>query len=435
MLVVSPQHRATMSEVISHDWMNKGYDAPIDNYLPKRKPLHLPIDMNVVRGMQGFEFGTEDEIKTQLETLISSEEYQKSAQELEQLSLHPYDVHSSNHILRRKSFSLAMTDPQSMPTAYHPLISIYYLVQERMQREGKSNPPQAIPTTVVTPVKSPSIGVAYTPEGKVDVHNPTEQEQDMMKSVLDASDVSPRVSSDSGPVTTCSEPIHVDRKESVFRRISRRLSRNHTPDNTQPPAISNTADRQKQPGEKSSKHKRATSITVRELPSTTQQREEIMKQDRRKSTANTGHAKKESISSRIVEIDDPAALLGLPPSPSDPFLHKSLTPQTQQLDDGHADDRVKSVYVKGLFSVSTTSSKKASEIRQEILRALVSDRNIKYNETRGRFQCISGDVRFDIYIVKIPWLLGMRGVQFRRLSGDPFVYKNTCSKILDNLKL
>jgi hypothetical protein len=42
-------------------------------------------------------------------------------------------------------------------------------------------------------------------------------------------------------------------------------------------------------------------------------------------------------------------------------------------------------------------------------------------------------VRFDIYIVKIPWLLGIRGMQFRRISGDPWQYKNSCSIILDSL--
>jgi hypothetical protein len=42
-------------------------------------------------------------------------------------------------------------------------------------------------------------------------------------------------------------------------------------------------------------------------------------------------------------------------------------------------------------------------------------------------------VRFEIYIVKVPWVL--HGIQFRRVSGDPWMYKNICSKILGELRL
>ena len=44
-------------------------------------------------------------------------------------------------------------------------------------------------------------------------------------------------------------------------------------------------------------------------------------------------------------------------------------------------------------------------------------------------------VRFEIYIVKVSWLMGMHGLQFRRVSGDPWLYKNMCSRILAELKL
>ncbi|KAI7889257.1 kinase-like domain-containing protein, partial [Mucor mucedo] len=70
MLITDPQKRATMSQLMSHPWMTKGFDEPIETHLPLRSPLQLPLDLNVVRNMTGFEFGTEDTIIEKLESLI-----------------------------------------------------------------------------------------------------------------------------------------------------------------------------------------------------------------------------------------------------------------------------------------------------------------------------------------------------------------------------
>ena len=43
-------------------------------------------------------------------------------------------------------------------------------------------------------------------------------------------------------------------------------------------------------------------------------------------------------------------------------------------------------------------------------------------------------VRFDIYIVKVPWF-SLHGVQFKRVSGDSWQYKSLASKILSELNL
>jgi len=42
-------------------------------------------------------------------------------------------------------------------------------------------------------------------------------------------------------------------------------------------------------------------------------------------------------------------------------------------------------------------------------------------------------VQFDIYIVKFP-LLSLHGIQFKRVGGDVWQYKNACVKILAELK-
>lgn len=146
MLVTNPTHRATISEITIHPWMNKGYDGPVDNYVPDRLPLTLPIDMEVVRGMTGFEFGSESEIRDKLQKIITSDEYQKAAKILAERTadIHRNHNRSSSRFsahysisTTKTSFLLPNEDPQSIPAAYHPLVSIYYLVKERIEREKR----------------------------------------------------------------------------------------------------------------------------------------------------------------------------------------------------------------------------------------------------------------------------------------------------------
>ncbi|KAI8969253.1 hypothetical protein BDF20DRAFT_839190 [Mycotypha africana] len=210
MLVTNSTHRATVSELMIHPWMNKGYDGPVNNYVPERLPLTLPIDMNVVRGMtEGFGFGTEEEIKQQLEDIITSDEYQKAAQTLmertaEVQRLHRHNSHhmdssshanGNGHHHRPRFFSstssflngsssanstnhnskapmtLPNDDPQSIPAAYHPLVSIYYLVKERMEREhriAESNNPDTDLTCYFDVNKDSMNGKQTTKDSSVD---------------------------------------------------------------------------------------------------------------------------------------------------------------------------------------------------------------------------------------------------------------------------
>ncbi|CAJ0845085.1 6945_t:CDS:2, partial [Entrophospora sp. SA101] len=123
MLVANPLHRASLAEVMNDTWMNKGHEGPLENFLPPRNPLSLPLDMEVIRGMTGFEFGTEQEIKMRLENIIKSESYQNSIKNF------IYPTHISGASSSNRTFT---ADPTQ---AVHPLISIYYLVKEKLERE------------------------------------------------------------------------------------------------------------------------------------------------------------------------------------------------------------------------------------------------------------------------------------------------------------
>ncbi|KAF1807756.1 kinase-like domain-containing protein [Mucor lusitanicus] len=449
MLVTHRKQRATMSEVIVHPWMNKGYDAPVENYLPKRKPLQLPIDMNVVRGMRGFEFGTEEAIKSELEAIITSEAYQSSAKQVELMSERSFEEVPSSHLLRRRSFSYAMNDPQSMPAAYHPLISIYYLVQERMQRDAlaKRHMDQreylSDGSSKCEEEGEDTIGVSYTAHGKTHVQQQTtQQEQAVVNHALDVAPLSPRASSDFGrghrrqisdtstlSASTSTSTNGSTHKPNILRRLGRRLSRQHQPEEEEEGAngpIANT--RQSRRDSEAVPAIISKQITLDDAPIVTLNGSPVLHQ----------------------QDTDASALLTLPTS--DPVLTVQEEEHVDLDKKQKADDAVKSVYLKGLFSVATTSNKKASVIRQEIIRILDS-KHIAYREKKDRFECFMGGdvvsddddttdtnkdplaVRFDIYIVKIPLLWGMRGVRFRRVSGDPWRYKNTCSMILDSLNL
>ncbi|KAL7326139.1 Serine/threonine-protein kinase [Mucor circinelloides] len=159
-LVVDPAKRETLSFVIHHPWINKGYDEPIFNYLPHRQPL-TSVDPSVIQGMKGFGLGTPEEIETKLLHIICSPEYQYAAAQVDQnyqlqqrqqqdqqqhLQQNQQQNESASHRWRRtlsirrtapSNQNLKKDDPQHLPAMYDPLISIYCLVKERRQFDEK----------------------------------------------------------------------------------------------------------------------------------------------------------------------------------------------------------------------------------------------------------------------------------------------------------
>lgn len=168
MLVTDPKQRATMAEVMAHPWMNKGYNAPPDNYLPRREPITLPLDPEVINAMTGFNFGTPEHIKGQLTRLIESEEYQRGVRNYQQEKDLPQpskDMDKKRGVFdfykRRNSINSrdTLTAPSSEAlhlgndpmNAFSPLLSIYYLVKEKQDKEKVDTVP-----TIATAVQPPT---------------------------------------------------------------------------------------------------------------------------------------------------------------------------------------------------------------------------------------------------------------------------------------
>ncbi|CEL61403.1 hypothetical protein RSOLAG1IB_09995 [Rhizoctonia solani AG-1 IB] len=194
MLVTNPAARAPLSEVLSHPWMIRSYGHAPDPHLLAREPLSpSDLDPAVVREMTGFEFGTPEQIHANLVEVLKSDRYkiaverwrrQKAGESGSSLGLEstaatttlsvPSTVGSgsgtepSTPKSRSKRFSgfdfyrkkfLSSPPPAPVPSppvvlqdvqpsveqpdptrGFHPLLSIYYLVRERMERERVYGP-------------------------------------------------------------------------------------------------------------------------------------------------------------------------------------------------------------------------------------------------------------------------------------------------------
>ncbi|KAH7920346.1 Pkinase-domain-containing protein [Leucogyrophana mollusca] len=203
MLVTNPAARATLTEVLEHPWMVRGFSGPPDSHLVHREPLRSDeLDRQVIRGMKGFEFGTEDEIERKLVQVLESDSYLRAVQAWDRKkhgrngsgrwaesfsnsslaisfdgsgsNLHHKDSSpltpskkskrfSGFDFYRRKLFSPS-TSPNTTPShspptsqshlsvgdgfreptdptlGFHPLISMYYLAREKLERERVYGP-------------------------------------------------------------------------------------------------------------------------------------------------------------------------------------------------------------------------------------------------------------------------------------------------------
>ncbi|RMY62603.1 hypothetical protein D0865_00322 [Hortaea werneckii] len=156
MLNTNPHERATMHEIMTHPWMTRGFQGPPENYLPLRKPLQLPLDSAIIEKMQGFDYGTADVITAQLTRIIESDDYQRAVRYVEKQRMQQtpdterkrgvFDFYKRrNSVNSRDTLNTPSTEAiqlgQDPVNAFHPLISVYYLAAEKMQREAQEKNP------------------------------------------------------------------------------------------------------------------------------------------------------------------------------------------------------------------------------------------------------------------------------------------------------
>ncbi|TFY69042.1 hypothetical protein EVJ58_g628 [Rhodofomes roseus] len=206
MLVTNPGARASLTEVLAHPWMVRGFSGPPDSHLVHREPLRSDeLDRAVIRGMKGFEFGTEEEIEQKLVEILETESYYRAVQHWERKRMLPngrngngrhweslsnsslaisdgsltvngkndtpskakrrfsgFDFYrkkffspassppgspfagspptSSSHLSNSSLTDSGQRDPPDPTYGFHPLISIYFLAREKMEREKVYGP-------------------------------------------------------------------------------------------------------------------------------------------------------------------------------------------------------------------------------------------------------------------------------------------------------
>jgi serine/threonine protein kinase KIN1/2 len=504
MLVTDPKQRASLQEIMNHPWMIKGFGAPPENYLPPREPIQLPLDPAIVHAMTGFDFGPPEVIHGQLTKVIESEEYQRAAR----LATREKEMQAPKDVEKKRSFgfdfykrrsSATSRDTLTIPSseglqlgtdpinAFHPLISVYYLVREKQERDRQIANPGAtgMPRSPgEAPLQLPEIAppkAAYTNSAAYEMPGEKatggrsrprarthgeDEVSDAMKHV--------KINGPNGPAspTIIEPPAEVPtKKESTAANILRRLStrRRKEPsersDKYYPPivtvqspsegpstirksfSVGRTRDRSRDkrptsmirsgssqpqrselltPPQSADNHRRekglgrsasvnsaeyrrrhddngpsegAPRITHKDLPQTsgsdhsntsghvnerTRDSEQKTNLNPRAATMRAkslGHARRESIQARRAKREE--AREANVPEETEQDIGEHSGVSTERLDSA---ENVKPVFLKGLFSVSTTSTKPVSAIRSDIIRVL-RQLGVEYTEIRGGFSC------------------------------------------------
>ncbi|KAE8346601.1 hypothetical protein BDV24DRAFT_123090 [Aspergillus arachidicola] len=491
MLVTDPKQRASLAEIMNHPWMNKGYSGPPENYLPHREPLQLPLDPEVIEKMTGFDFGSPEYITAQLTKILESEDYQHAIRT--SIREHPVPNHGEkkrgmfDFYKRRNSTS---RDTLSAPSAeavqlgndplnaYSPLLSVYYLVKEKLEKERAEKSPGALGVphsagdAMLQMPDLPAPEAAHTNQYQVPGEKDntrrarprarTHGDDDLAEGVKNLN-LAPGQGS---PAPTASQPETPVKKESTAAGILRRFSTRKTKDrgrdpdrgrvssphapslNVQPPADSASplsrgfsmrrarraeptpanipsvgsqpqhqdllkAPGSEEPASRSNKSLgRSTSVNSADYrarraarrndqdgagqpPPTsgsdysgasahkdqTPQKETRTGRTHASRTMSLGHARRESIQARRARRD--AAREANVPEETDADISGAGI-ALESANEG--EDLSKPVYLKGLFSVSTTSSKPLPVIRADIIRVL-RQLSVDYVEIKGGFSC------------------------------------------------
>ncbi len=510
MLVTDPRVRATMFEVMNHPWMVKGYSGPPENCLPRREPLSLPLDPAVITAMTGFNFGPPEAIRVQLTRVIESEEYQRGVRLLQKEKELP---HPPKDAERKRGFNLdfykrrnsassrdALTTPstEGLPlgndpmNAFSPLVSVYYLVREKQDRERedyvvapapKEKPPVPVPE-IAPPQAAYTNASAYEMPGEKATGGRT-RPRSRTHGEDDAPDVKGKAAAavvagaaGAGALlspTTGHDQHDGPRKESTAAGILRRLSTRRRPkeperldkDRQHPPVVHVHSPSEQNPqspqvpvlprksfsirrtrrdqddspvprlrsgssqpqhsdllspplsaGAAAAGHKkglgRSTSVSSAEYtrrrpiggsasriskdPSAASGSDHSTINDRLQSeqgnaamhgrsvslrTKPLSHARRESIQARRLHLEEERSREANVPEETDADVGEQSGVSNDRLTDFDLD---KPVYLKGLFSVSTTSTKPVREIRGDIKRVL-KQLGVDYVEIKGGFSC------------------------------------------------
>ena len=429
MLVTNPEERANLTEVLNHPFMSKGgYDGPPPSHLIHREPLRAEeLDMEVIKAMDGFTFGTPEQIREELRAVLQTENYlsclavwdsrrdrkrgpgkSSSSTALSDMNDSPKKKRFSGFDFKKRIFKEEKRVEEPIirekealdPTrGFDPLISIYYLAKEKMEREkvygrghfassqgslespgiasgfGMALPNLPAPPSTHTMGFDPPTPHDHAPQPRAradDVPNPVMQHPAADRetsSIADVPTAHRRETSLNGPPTSPPVPLQpslMNREDSQLSG-SNPLSQSPPPTSASPEASSSHAD-----------------VTPSSVPTVSEKRHER-------------HVSVGSVSSNMARttLDRRASQQQQKPitPPSVGWLNSHEEEPLQSpsapeyVEETPPNGDVKPVYLKGLFSVSTTSTKPAAVLTRDI--STVLERiGIKHRPIRGGFECV-----------------------------------------------
>lgn len=492
MLVTDPKQRATLTEIMNHPWMTKGFTGPPENHLPQREPLQLPLDPEVVERMTGFDFGPPEHITAQLTRIIESDDYNLAVKMHAQEQSTPhvtgekkrgvFDFYKRRNSSSRDNLSAPSTEAVQLGSdplnAYSPLISVYYLVKEKRDRERATANPGTLTIRVSgdAALKVPDLQApeaAHTNQYELPGENDVGGRSRPRARTHGEDEIAPSIKKVVAPSTVVTpQPETPVKKESTAAGILRRLSTRrikdrgrdidrekisapqgptlnvHPPADTTPPPTRTfgmrrmrraepspttihpsgsqpqhqdllSAPGSTEPGSRSTKAlERSTSVNSADYRSRRNSRRGGS--DVGNDPPLTGGSDHDSIGGQKARSNDPTATIAMQDklAPRTPAMRtKSLGHARREsiqarrarreevkgaavpeITDGelsgpgassenaNSEDFSKPVYLKGLFSVSTTSSKPLPVIRADIIRVLKL-LGVDYDEIKGGFRC------------------------------------------------
>ncbi|KAK6877984.1 Serine/threonine-protein kinase KIN2 [Candida tropicalis] len=226
MLVVDPTKRASLYEVCSHPWMNKGYDHRVNNYLPKREPLRFPLDPEIIKVIANYELGTVQGVTDELTAILNSVEYQMSCENWYKAAEQGRDYYSSSNVH-------ILPDPTG---GFHPLVSIYYLVDE--MRKRKKAKEEAIRAQQRAQV--PTIALPVPRQQQQQQQQQPQQTQSPQQEMVQQLAKQEPVRPPSQPQTIASNDDHHEVTEATQVAVLAQISPANTQQNTPTPRIVET---------------------------------------------------------------------------------------------------------------------------------------------------------------------------------------------------
>ncbi|ORZ19801.1 kinase-like domain-containing protein [Absidia repens] len=173
--ITDPAQRIYLSDIALHPWMNLEL-PPIRNYLPIRQPLSLPLDQRIINQMShGMGLGSAEEISNKLDVIVQSPVYRDAAMLVREHQTKPASL--SNDVSQPPFYD----DPQSIPAAYHPLVSVYHLTLERQYylQEVQAKKPISLSRKASVESVTSSGGLSSAPGSQVSLNMVDDQQNQL----------------------------------------------------------------------------------------------------------------------------------------------------------------------------------------------------------------------------------------------------------------